>query len=656
MSLHFDTVSLRNFGPYRDVSNLELTTTPTAPVVLIHGENTLGKTQLFSAIRWCLYGTFEPQQSELVATSQLQKKFNNIAAREGEDILKVTLTFTANGQSYILTRSAKCWPGPIQVTADLRIGPTAIPELAIGDEIGRLLHPQISEFFLFDAELMKRFYDRLATERERGFIRERIESVLGIPALQLAERDVSTLAYDARDRQTKASRSISEAQRLNKQLRDSKNDQERYEREKSELAEVQRDADSAISELQEKLKTVESLQADIREQEILDAQVNGGDAEESRLKVEMKQVLGDGWLAAVSGKLQGALAVIEQENSVAVQHQIQVGEIRAEVAMLSEQTRGGACPTCRQQLPPASEDTRRKLVDAEQRLAAILTKTGDLPNLELERKVRSLIDRTTVSRYREKQDQLNDLRRLQYLRRRQLDQIRDRLKGNDAAEIRSWAQQLESLEEAARNTKRQMVQADKRLSDVRSDQQRVARQIDRLPGAQPKVVLEANFFGYVEALLDKTIERYKERTREQVERSASQMFVRLIRDPHGYGGLKIAPDYQVQLLDPRGEPRETSEGGKQLVALALIGALKEAAVRGGPVVLDSPLARLDLEHRQNVLQTWVPSLGNQAVLLVQSGELTVEAAHSILGSNIAHEYRIVRPTSDPELAIIERTR
>ena len=99
----------------------------------------------------------------------------------------------------------------------------------------------------------------------------------------------------------------------------------------------------------------------------------------------------------------------------------------------------------------------------------------------------------------------------------------------------------------------------------------------------------------------------------------------------------------------------TSEGGKQLVALSLIGALKQAAVRGGPVVLDSPLARLDLEHRANVLKTWVPSLGTQAILLVQSGELTEQTGHEILGTTIAHEYRIVRPTNDPEFAIIERT-
>ena len=73
------------------------------------------------------------------------------------------------------------------------------------------------------------------------------------------------------------------------------------------------------------------------------------------------------------------------------------------------------------------------------------------------------------------------------------------------------------------------------------------------------------------------------------------------------------------------------------------------------MVLDSPLARLDLEHRANVLQTWVPSLGNQAVLLVQSGELTESDARDILGSRIGQEYRIYRPNNDPYEAQIERT-
>lgn len=655
MTLHFDSVSLRNFGPYREVNDLRLTTERASPVVLIHGENTLGKTQLFSAIRWCLYGSFEPQQDPDAATATLESRFNKISAREGEKTLEVSLTFTANGLPYVLTRRATCWDGPPQVSPDLRIGPTVIQQAAIDVEIGRLLHPQISEFFLFDAELMDRFYRRLATERERAFIQQTIEQVLGIPALQLGEQDISVLARDAQNREAKAAHSQLEAERFNRRLRSLKTEQERAESDKQELLDVLKATRLELRDLTDKLKTVESLQADIREQEMLDAQIKGADQEEARLKAEMQQLLGGGWLAVANTKLKAALASIQYQNSMALSEQMEVNQAQVRVNMLSERTRGGTCPTCYQRLPPPTEETRRELVEAENHLAALLKKTGNLPNLELERKIGSLIDPATIARYNEKQEALNDLTRLQYLRHRNRDQIMDRLKGHSAAEIRSWAQRQEQLERIESSTNDKIYDLEERLTDIRINQQKAARQLDKLPGAQPQVVLEANFFGYCEELLARTVERYRERTRETVEANASDMFVRLIRDPQGYGGLEIAPDYQVRLLDTLRQQRETSEGGRQLVALSLIGALKQAAVRGGPVVLDSPLARLDLEHRSNVLTTWVPSLGTQAILLVQSGELTQETAHEILGATIAHEYRIVRPTNDPEFAVIERT-
>lgn len=166
---------------------------------------------------------------------------------------------------------------------------------------------------------------------------------------------------------------------------------------------------------------------------------------------------------------------------------------------------------------------------------------------------------------------------------------------------------------------------------------------------------EAYFFDYVSELVRRTIDRYQERTRREVESTATRMFMKLIRDPEGYEGITIGRDYRLDLVGKRGPAMKTSEGGRQLIALSLIGALKRAAVRGGPVVLDSPLARLDLEHRENVLNSWVPELGSQAILLVQSGELTEEQARTIMGSRIGQAYRIYRPNNDPEEATIERT-
>ena len=397
------------------------------------------------------------------------------------------------------------------------------------------------------------------------------------------------------------------------------------------------------------------LQADAREQETLEASVEGGKRDEARLRADMRQLLTGGWRAPAATRLLEALEKVQTQNNAAQDRQRAVQKARERVDVLREQMRGGVCMTCHQPLPPPDESTQRQLEDAEQELQNLGEESADGPDLTLERRINALIDRTTVERYQEKQEQLNAVISAQFDRNRRLNALKDRLKDNDAAAIRSLGDDQERLDGVIDRYEQRLKKFAPIIADIASKQQRLARSLDRLPGAQPALALETAFFEYVRTLLSRTIERYQERTREEVQTAASGMFVQLVRDPQGYQGLRIGRDYRVELLGRHGQPVDTSEGGKQLVALSLIGALKQAAVRGGPVVLDSPLARLDLEHRANVLQTWVPSLGNQAVLLVQSGELTERDARTILGSRIGQEYRIYRPNNDPDEAQIERT-
>ena len=151
MSLRFESVSLKNFGPYRQIE-LNLEASPDAPIVVIHGENTLGKTSLFRALRWCLYGSLLPQQTPQRANRDLFQSLNRPAVRDGETVMEVSMRFTANGSLYQLVRRATFDGQAPNVTTDLRIDAMVIQEASIDAEIGRLLHPQISEFFLFDGD------------------------------------------------------------------------------------------------------------------------------------------------------------------------------------------------------------------------------------------------------------------------------------------------------------------------------------------------------------------------------------------------------------------------------------------------------------------------------------------------------------------------
>lgn len=655
MTLTFTSLSLTNFGPYRLVDNLVLSPSVDSPVILIHGENTLGKTQLFAALRWCLYGTFVPQQTIEDANHLLPARLNRIARREGATDFSVKLVFEASGRTYSLTRTAHVGDGGSRSSADLRIGARAMPNAAIDEEIGRLLHPQISEFFLFDGELMQRFYERLAARRERDLIRLSIDQVLGVPALQLARDDVLTLAASASERQAKATRGQQESERLRKRLAQLAESVAAQTRDRQELARLQTVTEAALADVRASVKAVEGLEGDVREQEFVEAQLATGKARIASLEQEKRRLLGQGWLAPVAQLLARRLREVEAANSAALAAGASLRSTQARVRLLEERIRGGTCPTCFQSLPPADPETLEQL-EAERTAHTLLQAGAAEPDLLLERRVRSLVDTETAKRYAEKNAEAVELAKLQYQRRQNLESIKDRLRGHDAAEIRSLGQRQDALDRALERGEKELAKAEKDLTALIGEQEKVRRQLDKLPGAQPRIAVESAFYEYLRALLDDTVVSFQERTRAAVEEMASNTFKRLVRDADRYQGLRIGKDYTVDLLDQYGMPMETSEGGRLLVALSLIGALKHSAVRGGPVVLDSPLGRLDRKHRANVLQDWVPSLGSQAILLVQSGELTPEEATMFLEGRIAEQYMIRRPGKDPEEAVVERIR
>lgn len=657
MSVKFESLSLKNFGPYRRLETLDLATNEESPVVVIHGENTMGKTSIFKAIRWCLYGSVEAPRLAGTKAQSLFEFMNQLAWHDDETDLEVSLVFDVNGQKYALKRRASFDKNHLpRVTADLRIGSDVISPSSIDSEIGRILHPQISEFFLFDGELLGAFYDRLNTERERDLIRTSIESVLGIPALQLAERDVALLTEDVLARQAKAATSQREALKLRDDLRVQKSRQESIEKEKDELNESLSRARSRLADVRGLISAVEELKADAREMETLEVLIESARREETELRGEMARSLSKGWLAPAAPRLRIALRAVQVRNDASEANIQRAREAQDLVDLLRKRIGGGDCPVCRQALPPASAEDLSALKEAEEALDALRNANVEPPNLHLERRIQELVDGSTASRYRELQTRLDKIDLEQFERTRRLEKIKDRLRGNDAARIRQLGDEQDKIENELDRIETSLQNLKPREDEVRSAQDKLATKLRRLDGNQPEVAAEAVFYSYTRNLLGRTIERYKERTRESVQDSASDMFLRLIRDPQGYDGLRIGSDYKVELLGSRGQATQTSEGGKQLIALSLIASLKQAAVQTGPVVLDSPLGRLDLTHRKNVLESWIPALGKQAILLVQSGELTETDAMKILGSNVGHEYRILRPGGNHQDAVVERIR
>lgn len=88
--------------------------------------------------------------------------------------------------------------------------------------------------------------------------------------------------------------------------------------------------------------------------------------------------------------------------------------------------------------------------------------------------------------------------------------------------------------------------------------------------------------------------------------------------------IEIAPDCTVQMLGDHGRDlrsMDASAGKEQIFALALIAAIAKVSGARIPIVMDTPLARLDTDHRSRVLRYFGAQGGEQVIFLSQPDEV-----------------------------------
>jgi len=97
---------------------------------------------------------------------------------------------------------------------------------------------------------------------------------------------------------------------------------------------------------------------------------------------------------------------------------------------------------------------------------------------------------------------------------------------------------------------------------------------------------------------------------------------------------------KIDLNDQHGEiirKESLSSGEKQIYISCLIKAIINESVESLPIFIDTPLGRLDEEHRDNLINTYYSNLSEQVVLFSTDSEITPER-YKKLKSNISHVY------------------
>ncbi|OUP51807.1 hypothetical protein B5F17_11815 [Butyricicoccus pullicaecorum] len=116
-----------------------------------------------------------------------------------------------------------------------------------------------------------------------------------------------------------------------------------------------------------------------------------------------------------------------------------------------------------------------------------------------------------------------------------------------------------------------------------------------------------------------------------------------IDDLRRYFSGKIVTD-QISLQDDielplynRVELNQLSKGEKQVFILSLYWAIIKTSNQVVPFIIDTPFARIDTEHREQIAAVFFPNISGQVIIL-STDEEVVGSYRAIIQPHIAHEY------------------
>jgi DNA sulfur modification protein DndD len=142
--------------------------------------------------------------------------------------------------------------------------------------------------------------------------------------------------------------------------------------------------------------------------------------------------------------------------------------------------------------------------------------------------------------------------------------------------------------------------------------------------------------------------RLKAQRHDEIECALNRCFGQLMTSHHLIADIKLSEDFALSYHDAHGGEiglANVSAGMKQLTAQALLWALSEVSGRGIPVIVDTPLARIDRQHQENLLRNYYPNAAQQVIVLPTDSELDREK-YILLKPRVNAEFRLDNPDGD----------
>jgi DNA sulfur modification protein DndD len=640
-------LKLRNFRQYYGEQTVAFADDRHKNVTIINGNNGAGKTGLYLALQWCLYGAVDEvtKAGELVSKKLLSEMETGTSAEFG-----VVVEFVHLAHRYRAVRTQRVTKGPhgnasygepnLNLTKVSHSGKAEIvrfPEM----EMESILPAKVRNYFFFDGEKI----DEFSKPDHAAEVGKAIRNVLSVEALQRAINHLSTVSRELnRELTTKASGRLQDL--LDEQVRCL----DELELAKKQLAENQEELHAAKSQFDDINQRLESL-SEVREwaakrsgtERLRASKEEARDREESRLQ----ETLNNAYLAFASEPASIALRIIEDKR--------EKGQIPSGFReQFIEDLMSSRVCICGREFEHGGDEYRHLVelltLAVPGKLQDLVTETG--PELK------GLID--TCSHY---PNRINgSVARISEINA-ELDEIAEELREISRHISETPVEDITALEHSRKQYEDAIQRlildqgeynaSIKRLSTERED---LSVKIKAESAREDKAAKIKKSFQLAEdcsKVLREIFDQFAETTRREIEKAAKQIFAEMVWKNEQFVDLQLTENYELQITDRWGYPTqsEMSAGERQVLSLAFIAGMSDwlGTDYSAPLVMDTPFGRLFSGHRESVART-LPELTPQLVLLVQDEEFGATAREAI-ADHVGAEYELVFDDSTGTTAI-----
>lgn len=635
----FEKLSLHNFGAYNGEHSLQLAPAAGKPVVLIGALNGSGKTTLLEAVQLALFGKAVrgTSRSKMSYTDYLLQSINRNAdpglgaavslefrQRQGghDDVFSVTRTWRKVGdaakESLIVLRNGMDDPEATERWLEF---------------VEEFLPVQIADLFLFDGERIESLAD---PERSTELLRTGVHALLGLDLVDHLTRSLMTLERRKRSRDNSAAKAEAQLAKLEAERKEL---QERIDvlvqsRSGAEgLLEKRRlDLEAVRQRLVKEGGELFSKREELRSQH---QRVVGEREKQSALLQEL--AMGDAPLLLVRDLLPEAREIVEEARSSGLAARVLDLVSRRDAELIRRLKKLNVPPAAQEEIKGYLRDSKAKWATGSGNdfgLGAHASiELSDESLDELLKRARSLHrgymaaqESLAASELRMAAIPTEDSLKVHLDKEKQ---VVDEISGLTARvvliddELRPLHTQMQRLDAQLESRREELVAANFEEEDANRIVQRSERLRDSLKS-------------FREAVAANNIAR--------LERLVAERFKALLRKSEGLvSAVRIDPrTFELQLLDARERPLDPmllSAGERQLLAVATVWALAKASGRALPTIIDTPLGRLDSEHRTRLVDNYFPCASHQVILLSTDEEINGRY-YARLKPHIAREYVI----------------